>query len=233
MREFPGEHPGAVYRRARLSWKNSLAALTKAGLIARAHPRGVGGSGLTIISAVITEEIQASGLNGRRRRQRTRRDAAAGMAAPSNKGRDLPAIRVVSFACRHLGVTQPTSVPYAQLAHHRDPQTASSLHHRRQNNRRRAPSIPISAPRRLARATTPRKRQNRGPQACRCSCPTWASERQRADHPADPHHDESRHDQVFFAAVPAWPRTSSVWRVRQFSLIPSGMNAERISIAAE
>ncbi len=108
--DFPGEYWRALDRE-RAYPEQFVAALTKAGFLAALIPEQYGGSGLTMSAAVaIMEEIQASGCNG-----------AAGHAqmytmgtllrhgSAEQKARYLPDIARGKLRLQAFGVTEPTS----------------------------------------------------------------------------------------------------------------------------
>jgi alkylation response protein AidB-like acyl-CoA dehydrogenase len=96
--DFPGEYWRRLDRE-RAYPEEFVAALTKAGFLAALIPEEYGGSGLTMTAAAaIMEEIQASGCNG-----------AACHGSAEQKKRYLPGIARGELRLQAFGVTEPTS----------------------------------------------------------------------------------------------------------------------------
>jgi alkylation response protein AidB-like acyl-CoA dehydrogenase len=108
--KFPGEYWRALDR-ARAYPTEFVAALTKAGFLAALIPEEYGGSGLSMTAAAaIMEEIQASGCNGAAcHAQMYTMGTLLRHGSPAQKGRWLPAIAAGELRLQAFGVTEPTS----------------------------------------------------------------------------------------------------------------------------
>ena len=118
--DFPGEYWRALDRERAYPDK-FVAALTKAGFLAALIPEEYGGSGLTMSAAVaIMEEIQASGCNGAAcHAQMYTMGTVLRHGSAEQKARYLPGIARGELRLQAFGVTEPTSGHrHAQPAHH-------------------------------------------------------------------------------------------------------------------
>jgi hypothetical protein len=108
--DFPGEYWRALDRE-RAYPEAFVAALTKAGFLAALIPEEYGGSGLTMSAAVaIMEEIQASGCNGAAcHAQMDTMGTLLRHGSAEQKARYLPAIARGELRLQAFGVTEPTS----------------------------------------------------------------------------------------------------------------------------
>ncbi len=108
--DFPGEYWRALDRERAYPDK-FVAALTKAGFLAALIPEEYGGSGLTMIAAaVIMEEIQACGCNGAAcHAQMYTMGTVLRHGSTEQKARYLPAIARGDLRLQAFGVTEPTS----------------------------------------------------------------------------------------------------------------------------
>jgi acyl-CoA dehydrogenase len=108
--KFPGEYWRALDRE-RAYPTEFVAALTKAGFLAALIPEQYGGSGLSMTAAaVIMEEIQASGCNGAAcHAQMYTMGTLLRHGSPAQKARWLPAIASGELRLQAFGVTEPTS----------------------------------------------------------------------------------------------------------------------------
>jgi alkylation response protein AidB-like acyl-CoA dehydrogenase len=108
--KFPGEYWRALDR-ARAYPTEFVAALTKAGFLAALIPEEYGGSGLSMTAAAaIMEEIQASGCNGAAcHAQMYTMGTLLRHGSPAQKARWLPAIAAGELRLQAFGVTEPTS----------------------------------------------------------------------------------------------------------------------------
>jgi len=108
--DFPGEYWRALDRE-RAYPEDFVAALTKAGFLAALIPEDYGGSGLTMSAAVaIMEEIQASGCNGAAcHAQMYTMGTLLRHGSAEQKARYLPAIARGELRLQAFGVTEPTS----------------------------------------------------------------------------------------------------------------------------
>ena len=108
--KFPGEYWRALDR-ARAYPTEFVAALTKAGFLAALIPEEYGGSGLSMTAAAaIMEEIQASGCNGAAcHAQMYTMGTLLRDGSPAQKARWLPAIAAGELRLQAFGVTEPTS----------------------------------------------------------------------------------------------------------------------------
>jgi acyl-CoA dehydrogenase len=108
--DFPGEY-WRVIDRDRGYPDKFVAALTKAGFLAALIPEEYGGSGLPMSAAVaIMEEIQASGCNGAAcHAQMYTMGTVLRHGSPDQKARYLPAIARGELRLQAFGVTEPTS----------------------------------------------------------------------------------------------------------------------------
>ena len=108
--DFPGEYWRALDRERAYPDK-FVAALTKAGFLAALIPEEFGGSGLTMTAAAaIMEEIQASGCNGAAcHAQMYTMGTLLRHGSPDQKARYLPAIARGELRLQAFGVTEPTS----------------------------------------------------------------------------------------------------------------------------
>jgi acyl-CoA dehydrogenase len=108
--DFPGEYWRALDRE-RAYPEQFVAALTKAGFLAALIPEEYGGSGLTMSAAVaIMEEIQASGCNGAAcHAQMYTMGTVLRHGSAEQKARYLPAIARGELRLQAFGVTEPTS----------------------------------------------------------------------------------------------------------------------------
>ena len=108
--DFPGEYWRALDR-DRAYPEKFVAALTKAGFLAALIPEEYGGSGLTMTAAAaIMEEIQASGCNGAAcHAQMYTMGTVLRHGSPEQKQRYLPGIARGDLRLQAFGVTEPTS----------------------------------------------------------------------------------------------------------------------------
>src|SRR5436305_5939274 len=107
---FPGEYWRRLDRE-RAYPEEFVAALTKAGFLAALIPEEYGGSGLTMTAAAaIMEEIQASGCNGAAcHAQMYTMGTLLRHGSTEQKKRYLPAIACGELRLQAFGVTEPTS----------------------------------------------------------------------------------------------------------------------------
>jgi acyl-CoA dehydrogenase len=108
--KFPGEYWRALDRE-RAHPSEFVQALTEAGFLAALIPEEYGGSGLTMRAAgAIMEEIHASGCNGAAcHAQMYTMGTVLRHGSPEQKKRYLPAIASGSLRLQAFGVTEPTS----------------------------------------------------------------------------------------------------------------------------
>ena len=108
--DFPGEYWRALDRERAYPDK-FVAALTKAGFLAALIPEQYGGSGLTMSAAVaIMEEIQASGCNGAAcHAQMYTMGTLLRHGSAEQKARYLPGIARGELRLQAFGVTEPSS----------------------------------------------------------------------------------------------------------------------------
>jgi acyl-CoA dehydrogenase len=108
--KFPGEYWRALDRE-RAYPTEFVAALTKAGFLAALIPEEYGGSGLSMTAAAaIMEEIQAAGCNGAAcHAQMYTMGTLLRHGSPAQKARWLPAIAAGELRLQAFGVTEPTS----------------------------------------------------------------------------------------------------------------------------
>jgi alkylation response protein AidB-like acyl-CoA dehydrogenase len=108
--DFPGEYWRALDRE-RAYPEQFVAALTKAGFLAALIPEEYGGSGLTMnAAAAIMEEIQASGCNGAAcHAQMYTMGTVLRHGSAEQKERYLPGIARGELRLQAFGVTEPTS----------------------------------------------------------------------------------------------------------------------------
>jgi acyl-CoA dehydrogenase len=108
--DFPGEYWRALDRERGYP-DEFVAALTKAGFLAALIPEEYGGSGLTMSAAVaIMEEIQASGCNGAAcHAQMYTMGTLLRHGSAAQKARYLPAIARGELRLQAFGVTEPSS----------------------------------------------------------------------------------------------------------------------------
>jgi acyl-CoA dehydrogenase len=108
--KFPGEYWRALDRE-RAYPTEFVQALTEAGFLAALIPEEYGGSGLTMrTAAAIMEEIHASGCNGAAcHAQMYTMGTVLRHGSPEQKKRYLPAIASGSLRLQAFGVTEPTS----------------------------------------------------------------------------------------------------------------------------
>src|SRR5215218_11485150 len=108
--KFPGEYWRALDRERGYPTE-FVAALTKAGFLAALIPEQYGGSGLSMTAAaVIMEEIQASGCNGAAcHAQMYTMGTLLRHGSAAQKSRWLPAIAKGELRLQAFGVTEPTS----------------------------------------------------------------------------------------------------------------------------
>jgi len=108
--DFPGEYWRALDR-DRAYPAEFVAALTKAGFLAALIPEEYGGSGLTMsAAAAIMEEIQSSGCNGAAcHAQMYTMGTLLRHGSAEQKARYLPAIARGELRLQAFGVTEPTS----------------------------------------------------------------------------------------------------------------------------
>jgi acyl-CoA dehydrogenase len=108
--DFPGEYWRALDRERAYPDK-FVAALTKAGFLAALIPEEYGGSGLTMSAAVaIMEEIQASGCNGAAcHAQMYTMGTVLRHGSAEQKARYLPGIACGELRLQAFGVTEPSS----------------------------------------------------------------------------------------------------------------------------
>jgi alkylation response protein AidB-like acyl-CoA dehydrogenase len=114
VRALCAEFPGAYWReldRERAYPDKFVAALTKAGFLAALIPEEYGGSGLTMTAAAaIMEEIQASGCNGAAcHAQMYTMGTVLRHGSAEQKAKYLPAIARGELRLQAFGVTEPTS----------------------------------------------------------------------------------------------------------------------------
>ncbi|EQB14316.1 acyl-CoA dehydrogenase family protein [Novosphingobium lindaniclasticum] len=108
--DFPGEYWRALDREG--AYPTSFVdALTQAGFLAALIPEAYGGSGLSLMAAaVIMEEIQASGCNGSAcHAQMYVMNTILRYGSEEQKQRYLPGIAAGSLRLQAFGVTEPTS----------------------------------------------------------------------------------------------------------------------------
>ena len=107
---FPGEYWRALDRE-RTYPEEFVAALTKAGFLAALIPEEYGGSGLTMSAAIaIMEEIQASGCNGAAcHAQMYTMGTVLRHGSAEQKARYLPGIARGELRLQAFGVTEPSS----------------------------------------------------------------------------------------------------------------------------
>jgi alkylation response protein AidB-like acyl-CoA dehydrogenase len=108
--DFPGEYWRALDRERAYPDK-FVAALTKAGFLAALIPEEYGGSGLTMSAAIaIMEEIQSSGCNGAAcHAQMYTMGTVLRHGSAEQKARYLPGIARGELRLQAFGVTEPTS----------------------------------------------------------------------------------------------------------------------------
>jgi hypothetical protein len=108
--DFPGEYWRALDRE-RAYPEKFVAALTRAGFLAALIPEQYGGSGLTMTAAAaIMEEIQAAGCNGAAcHAQMYTMGTLLRHGSAEQKARYLPAIAKGELRLQAFGVTEPTS----------------------------------------------------------------------------------------------------------------------------
>jgi acyl-CoA dehydrogenase len=108
--DFPGEYWRALDRE-RAYPEKFVSALTKAGFLAALIPEEYGGSGLTMSAAVaIMEEIQASGCNGAAcHAQMYTMGTVLRHGSAEQKARYLPGIARGELRLQAFGVTEPSS----------------------------------------------------------------------------------------------------------------------------
>ncbi len=108
--KFPGEYWRALDRERGYPTE-FVAALTRAGFLAALIPEQYGGSGLSMTAAaVIMEEIQASGCNGAAcHAQMYTMGTLLRHGSAAQKSRWLPAIAAGELRLQAFGVTEPTS----------------------------------------------------------------------------------------------------------------------------
>jgi len=108
--DFPGEYWRALDRE-RAYPEQFVAALTKAGFLAALIPEEYGGSGLTMnAAAAIMEEIQASGCNGAAcHAQMYTMGTVLRHGSAEQKQRYLPGIARGELRLQAFGITEPTS----------------------------------------------------------------------------------------------------------------------------
>jgi alkylation response protein AidB-like acyl-CoA dehydrogenase len=108
--KFPGEYWRALDRE-RAYPTEFVAALTKAGFLAALIPEQYGGSGLSMTAAAaIMEEIQAAGCNGAAcHAQMYTMGTLLRHGSQAQKARWLPAIAAGELRLQAFGVTEPTS----------------------------------------------------------------------------------------------------------------------------
>jgi acyl-CoA dehydrogenase len=108
--KFPGEYWRALDRE-RAYPTGFVAALTQAGFLAALIPEEYGGSGLSMAAAAaIMEEIQASGCNGAAcHAQMYTMGTLLRHGSPAQKARWLPPIAAGELRLQAFGVTEPTS----------------------------------------------------------------------------------------------------------------------------
>jgi len=108
--DFPGEYWRALDRE-RAYPEKFVAALTKAGFLAALIPEEYGGSGLTMSAAVaIMEEIQAAGCNGAAcHAQMYTMGTVLRHGSAEQKARYLPGIARGELRLQAFGVTEPSS----------------------------------------------------------------------------------------------------------------------------
>ena len=114
VRALCADFPGSYWRvvdRERAYPDKFVAALTKAGFLAALIPEEYGGSGLTMSAAVaIMEEIQASGCNGAAcHAQMYTMGTLLRHGSAAQKARYLPGIARGELRLQAFGVTEPTS----------------------------------------------------------------------------------------------------------------------------
>ena len=114
VRALCADFPGAYWRkldRERAYPEEFVAALTKAGFLAALIPEEYGGSGLTMrAAAAIMEEIQTSGCNGAAcHAQMYTMGTILRHGSAEQKARYLPAIARGELRLQAFGVTEPTS----------------------------------------------------------------------------------------------------------------------------
>jgi alkylation response protein AidB-like acyl-CoA dehydrogenase len=114
VRSLCADFPGPYWQRLdreRAYPEEFVAALTKAGFLAALIPEEYGGSGLPLSAAVaIMEEIHASGCNGAAcHAQMYTMGTLLRHGSPAQKARYLPAIARGELRLQAFGVTEPTS----------------------------------------------------------------------------------------------------------------------------
>ena len=192
--DFPGEYWRALDRERAYPDK-FVAALTKAGFLAALIPEEYGGSGLTMSAAVaIMEEIQASGCNGAAcHAQMYTMGTVLRHGSAEQKARYLPGIARGELRLQAFGVTEPTSG--TDTLSLRTTAVRDGDHYVINGQKIWTSRAEHSDLMLLLARTTPREQADeahRGP----VGLPRRHArgQRQRPDHPADPHHDEPRHD---------------------------------------
>ena len=232
--DFPGEYWRALDRE-RAYPEKFVAALTKAGFLAALIPEEYGGSGLDMNAAVaIMEEIQASGCNGAAcHAQMYTMGTLLRHGSAEQKSRYLPAIARGELRLQAFGVTEPTSGTDTLSLR---TTAARDGDHYVVNGQKIWTSRAEHSDLMLLLARTDAARAGRLAHRRPFGLPRRHArgQGQRPDHPADPHHDEPRHDRGLLREhARAGGQTSSATEGEGFRYILSGMNAERILIAAE
>ncbi len=232
-KEFPGEYWRALDRERAYPDK-FVAALTEAGFLAALIPEEYGGSGLTMTAAAaIMEEIQLSGCNGAAcHAQMYTMGTVLRHGSAAQKARYLPGIARGELRLQAFGVTEPTSG--TDTLSLRTTAVRDGDHYVVNGQKIWTSRAEYSDLMLLLARTTPRDADDVAHRrAFGVSRRHARGEGQRPDHQADPHHDESRHDRSVLREHARAGRKPDRRRGQGFRYILSGMNAERILIAAE
>ena len=230
---FPGEYWRRLDRE-RAYPEEFVAALTKAGFLAALIPEEYGGSGLTMTAAAaIMEEIQAAGCNGAAcHAQMYTMGTLLRHGSTEQKKRYLPAIARGKSRLQAFGVTEPTSGTDTLVCAPPRCATAITMSSTARKSGPRAPNIPISccswpAPRRASR-------RNRALPGCTVFLVDMRTAKNKGL-TIRPIRTMMNHatTEVFFENLRV-PAEAVIGKEGEgFRYILSGMNAERILIAAE
>ncbi len=204
--DFPGEYWRALDRE-RAYPDEFVAALTKAGFLAALIPEDYGGSGLTMSAAIaIMEEIQASGCNGAAcHAQMYTMGTLLRHGSAEQKARYLPGIARGELRLQAFGVTEPSSG--TDTLSLRTTAVRDGDHYVINGQKIWTSRAEYSDLMLLLARTTPRPPPNAPPLAGeeRVGASRTAGlsvflvdmrrgQGARPHRPADPHHDESRHN---------------------------------------
>ena len=239
MRALCAGFPGEYWRRLdreRGYPSEFVAALTKAGFLAALIPEQYGGSGLPLAAAAaIMEEIHASGGNGAAcHAQMYTMGTLLRHGSEAQKQRWLPAIAERRTAA--AGVRRQRAdlgLRYARACARPRCARATTTSSTARKSGPRAPSIPICML--LLARTTPREQgEEAQPTACRCFWSTCGS-RRAAGISINPIRTMMNHatTEIFFDDLRVPAENLIGEEGEGFRYILSGMNAERILIAAE